>query len=159
MSSDENFLDDHTFLGDGHPDTLDQRLARELPESATEDVPYQRQPDAVGDLIAVPDDQPFEEQDVMAEEAPFSREDASAVEAGVVRETVGAQQAAMHLIPSEGDLPEEDYSAFTSDVEDDEEQFAEDAAEEETAEVEEADSIGRDDDSGEFVFDAEYDQD
>ena len=88
MTTDENFLDDHTFLGDGHPDTLDQRLAREVPDHEAEEVPYERQPDAVGELVAVPEDE---------------------------------------------DEPEEDE--------------------------EDEDSAGRDDDSGEFVFDAEYDED
>lgn len=142
MSTDANFLDDHTFLGDGHPDTLDQRLAREVPDHEAEEVPYDRQPDAVGELVAAPDDEEFQEQDVMAEEAGPAREDA------------GAEQAAMHVISPDAPSVEEDYSAFTSDVDDDEED-----EEAENEEDEDSEDAGRDDTSGEFVFDAEYDED
>ncbi len=141
MTTDENFLDDHTFLGDGHPDTLDQRLAREVPDHEAEEVPYERQPDAVGELVAVPDDDD-EEQDVMADEAGPARDDA------------GAEQAAMHVIRPDSPTVEEDYSAFTSDADEDDEDEDEPDEDEE-----DEDSAGRDDDSGEFVFDAEYDED
>ena len=146
MGTDENFLDDHTFLGDGHPDTLDQRLAREVPDNAAEEVPYDRQPDAVGELVAVPDDEEFTEQDVMAEEAGPARDDA------------GAEQAAMHVFhPDAPAVEEEDYSASSSDVDDEDDE--EDEESEDTDEDDSSEGFERDDTSGEFVFDAEYDED
>lgn len=138
---DGNFLAKHTYLSDGRPENLDERLAREVPDTVDPEVPYDRQPDAVGPLVSEPDlgpeDEPDEEQDVLARAE------------GPARADVGAEEAAMHLLDEDGQYTEEeDYSVFTSDVEDE-------GDEGEDAEDDEAD---RDDDSGEFVFDDEEDE-
>lgn len=158
MTTDDSFLDDHTFLGDGSPDTLDQRLARELPEDYGEDVPFERQPDAVGELVAEPhegdDEGVAEEQDVLAQEAGPARGDAP------------AEQAAMHLMDVDG-LPEEDYSVFVSlaENEGDEDEEPDEDADADRAEAgvdtaeESLERIGRDDSAEEFVFDSELDDD
>lgn len=144
--TDDAFLAKHTYLSDGRPENLDERLAREVPDGAETDVPYDRQPDAVGSLVAEPDlgpeDELGEEQDVLATATGEPRADAS------------AEEAAMHLV-DEADAwqDNEDYSAFVSDV--DEEQADVDG---DLSEDEEDDSADRDDDSGEFVFDAEEDE-
>lgn len=162
MTTDDSFLDDHTFLGDGQPDTLEQRLARELPDHGNGDVPFERQPDAVGELVAEPhegeDDEDIEEQDILAKEAGPAREDAP------------AEQAAMHVMDlEEAAEPEEDYSAFESHADEDEESDEGDEAEEGEVvlggfDVDgdgEADRpfIGRDDTADEFVYDSEWDDD
>ncbi|HZK04378.1 MAG TPA: hypothetical protein VFC82_00855 [Actinomycetaceae bacterium] len=165
MTSDDSFLDKHTFLGDGRPDTLDQRLARELPEDAGEDVPFERQPDAVGELVAEPHEgesvEVFEEQDVLA------------FEAGPAREGAPAEQTAMHVMDADFE-PDEDYSAFVSHAENEGDEDGEDerdddrddeGADEDESGGGEADerrerpTIGRDDSSDEFVFDSEHDDD
>ncbi len=133
MTSDENFLDKHTFLGDGQPDTLEQRLEREVPEDSGDAVPFERQPDAVGELVAEPGDGDSE-QDVLAQEAGSAREDAP------------AEQAAMHVTDLDA-APEEDFSVFVSDVDDEDDLDEDDEA------------IERDDSAGEFVFDSEQEDD
>lgn len=137
MTTDDRFLDNRTFLGDGEPDTLDQRLARERSDEET-DVPFERQPDAVGELVSETDDD-GEEQVILAQEA------------GRARPNSPAEQQAMHLQDDEF-VPEEDYSAFVSDVDDDED-------EEEPRDAEDPDAPQRDDDADEFVFDSEHDDD
>lgn len=138
---DGDFLAKHTYLSDGHPENLDERLAREVPDTADPEVPYDRQPDAVGALVSEPDQGPEdeigEEQDVLARAE------------GPARADVGAEEAAMHLLVEEEGRysDEEDYSAFTSDVENEGDEDGED------------DEADRDDDSGEFVFDDEEDED
>lgn len=140
---DGDFLAKHTYLSDGRPENLDERLAREVPDTADPEVPYDRQPDAVGALVSEldlgPEDEIGEEQDILARAE------------GPARADVGAEEAAMHLIDEEQQLysEEEDYSAFTSDVEDEVEEEAE----------EDEDTADRDDDSGEFAFDEEEDGD
>ena len=64
---------------------------------------------------------------------------------GPARADVGAEEAAMHLLDEEEGRysDEEDYSAFTSDVENEGDEDGED------------DEADRDDDSGEFVFASE----
>jgi hypothetical protein len=136
---DGDFLAKHTYLSDGRPENLDERLAREIPDTADPEVPYDRQPDAVGALVSEPDQGPEdeigEEQDVLARAE------------GPARADVGAEEAAMHLFDDEQQYTdeEEDYSAFTSDVEDEADEDSDDEGD-------------RDDDSGEFVFDAEEDE-
>ena len=143
MTSDDTFLDTHTFLGDGQPDTLDQRLAREIPDDGNGEVPFERQPDAVGELVAEPhhgeDDIP-EEQVVLAQQARQAMEGDP------------AEQTAMHVVDID-DLVEEDYSAFVSDAGEEEDDEAEPENEEDAGE------IHRDDTADEFVFDPEYDDD
>lgn len=139
---DSDFLAKHTYLSDGRPESLDERLAREVPDTAdAEEVPYDRQPDAVGPLVSEPDegpeDEPDEEQDILARAE------------GPARADVGAEEAAMHLVDEDGEYIEEDYSEFTSDVENEGDEYAEEGDE---------DAVDRDDDSGEFVFDAEEDE-
>jgi hypothetical protein len=55
------------YLSDGHPENLDERLAREVPDTADPEVPYDRPPDAVGALVLGarpgPEDEIGEEQD------------------------------------------------------------------------------------------------
>lgn len=135
---DGDFLAKHTYLSDGRPENLDERLARELPDGAETDVPYDRQPGAIGALVSEPDegpeDEPGEEQDI------FARAE------GPARADVSAEEAAMHLIDESPDA-EDDYSAFMSDVEDEDEDEDEDEA------------TDRDDDSGEFAFDEDEDED
>ncbi|MDO5494299.1 MAG: hypothetical protein Q4G64_01130 [bacterium] len=154
MTTDDSFLDDHTFLGDGQPDTLDQRLARELPDEGNGDVPFQRQPDAVGELVAEPhegeDEDELEEQDVLAQEAGPARQDAP------------AEQAAMHVMDLEArEEPEEDFSAFVSDADEDEDEEDEDSEEDldETEDEDDRERISRDDTADEFVYDSEWDDD
>ncbi|HZL04662.1 MAG TPA: DUF5709 domain-containing protein [Coriobacteriia bacterium] len=133
---DSDFLAKHTYLSDGRPESLDERLAREVPDYVDPEVPYERQPDAIGALVSEPDegpeDEPDEEQDVLARAE------------GPARADVGAEEAAMHLIDEdEPYVEEEDYSEFSSDVEDEGDEDADDEV------------VDRDDDSGEFVFDAD----
>src|SRR5659263_169035 len=67
---DSDFLAKHTYLSDGRPESLDERLAREVPDYVDPEVPYERQPDAIGALVSEPDegpeDEPDEEQDILA---------------------------------------------------------------------------------------------
>lgn len=136
---DSDFLAKHTYLSDGRPESLDERLAREVPDTDRE-VPYDRQPDAVGPLVSEPDEGP--EDDVGEEQDILARAE------GPARADVGAEEAAMHLLDDEAYV-EEDYSEFTSDVEDEGDEYAEEGDDE---------IADRDDDSGEFVFDAEEDE-
>lgn len=139
------FLAKHTYLSDGRPENLDERLAREVPDGAETDVPYDREIGAIGPLVAEPDlgpdDEEGEEQDILATANGDPRADA------------GAEEAAMHLIDEEQVWDDnEDYSAFVSDVEEEQADTEEDYFSTEVSDVE------RDDDSGEFVFDAEEDE-
>ncbi len=138
---DSDFLAKHTYLSDGRPESLDERLAREVPDDGEHEVPYDRQPDAVGALVSEPDegpeDEPGEEQDILARAE------------GPARADVGAEEAAMHLVDEDALYLEEDYSEFASDVENEGDEDVEDVEE---------DVVDRDDDSGEFVFDAEEDE-
>lgn len=149
MTSDDKFLDTRTFLGDGEPDTLDQRLAREIPEEG-QDVPFERQPDAVGELVTE-EDEDGEEQVILAQEA------------GRATPTAPAEQRAMHVLDEEF-VPEEDYSAFVSDVDDedddeDEGELVEDGIDVDGDGVADRGEIERDDDADEFVFNSENDDD
>lgn len=139
MSTSDAFFEKHTFFKNGEDaETLDVRLKREIPESAAQDVPFERQPDAVGELVSDPlYDGEDEEQVILAEEAGDPREDAP------------AEQQAMHLV-DEAEQIEEEFSPFTSDVDDEEAEF--DGRHR-------ARPIHRDDSSEEFVFDSEYEDD
>ena len=141
--TDDAFLADHTYLSDGQPENLDERLKREVPDGE-EAVPYERQPDAVGALVSEPDDddpddEPGEEQDIIARQEGKPRADAS------------AEEAAMHL--DEPEEVQEDWSAFASDADEDP---LFDGDEPEDEDDEEPD---RDDHAEELYFDAEADDD
>ena len=136
---DPDFLAKHTYLSDGRPESLDERLAREVPDTDREVLA--RVPRRVGiPLVPDPDEGP--------EDAAGEEQDTPARAEGPARADVGAEEAAMHLLDDEASV-EEDYSEFTSDVEDEGDEYAEEGDDE---------IADRDDDSGEFVFDAEEDE-
>lgn len=139
---DDAFLAQHTFLSDGKPENMDERLAREVPDGESE-VPYDRRPDAVGALVSEPDDGPEdeegEEQDVLARSEGPARADFS------------AEESAMHLLEEDG--VQEDWSEFVSDADDDP-LFDDDDEEDDDDDVAE-----RDDHAEELYFDAEEDDD
>lgn len=109
---DEAFLAKHTYLSDGQPEDLDARLAREVPDGE-EPVPYDRQPDAVGALVSEPDDdgpedEPGEEQDVLARAEGQPRKDFS------------AEESAMHVVhEADAEPAPEEWSEFVPDSDDD----------------------------------------
>lgn len=134
---DDAFLAEHTYLSDGQPETLDARLAREVPDGE-ETVPYDRQPDAVGAIVSIPDDD-GPEDDEGEEQDVFARAE------GEPRSDFSAEEAAMHLVDEERE--EEDWSEFVSDA--DEDPLFDNAAEDDS-DPDEDDENDRDDHAEEF---------
>lgn len=106
---DDAFLAEHTYLSDGQPESLDARLAREVPDGE-EPVPYERQPDAVGALVSEPDDDGPE--DTEGEE-----QDVYARAEGAPRKDFSSEEVAMHMV--EEDPEHEDWSQFVPDADED----------------------------------------
>ncbi|MDO4606231.1 MAG: hypothetical protein Q4B12_02800 [Bowdeniella nasicola] len=122
---------DATFQGQGND--LASRLAQEEPEDdGPRDLPYDRAPGAVGQLVAEPDndgpeDEEGEAQDVLAQAYGKPRRDAS------------AEEAAMHW---ESSIDESQWY---------------DAADEDSAEDDDDDAPRRDDSAADFAFDEDED--
>lgn len=141
---DDAFLAEHTYLSDGQPESLDARLAREIPDG-DEAVPYDRQPDAVGAIVSEPDDDGPEDEDD-EEQDVFARAE------GAPRRDFSAEEVAMHMVDDEtGEgAAEDEWSPFLSDAD------ADPLFEDEDDEAEDEDDLGeRDDHAEEFYVDVD----
>lgn len=130
----------NTYQGTGN--TLADRLRQEEPENdePRDDIPYDRSPGGVGQLVAEPDDDgpedlPGEEQSILARAEGAPRRDAA------------PEESAMHLSDGydDADLYDGDDEGYEDSAEDDAEAEYEDAVDR------------RDDSSAEFAFDEEED--
>lgn len=107
-----------TFQGTGN--TLDDRLAQEIPEEdkPRDDIPYDRSPGGVGQLVAEPDDDGPEDLEG-EEQSIFARAE------GEPRRDASPEESAMHLSDGydgadlyDGDDDSEDYGGDDDDDED-----------------------------------------